>query len=46
MPDGATWDIDEKLSTYISAQFSFTIIHKELPQLGSKLITNYDALQQ
>lgn len=45
MPDGATWDIDEKLSTYISAQFSFTIIHKELPQLGSKLITNYDALQ-
>lgn len=44
MPDGATWDIDEKLSTYISAQFSFTIIHKELPQLGSKLITNYDAL--
>jgi hypothetical protein len=38
MPDGATWDIDKKLSMYINAQFNFTIIHQNLPQLESKLI--------
>ena len=38
MPDGATWDIDEKLSMYINASFNFTIIHQNLPQLNSKLI--------
>jgi hypothetical protein len=32
IPENATWDIDEKLATYIEASFSFTIIHQDLPQ--------------
>lgn len=31
IPDISSWDIDEKLAMYINAQFSFTIIGKELP---------------
>jgi hypothetical protein len=31
IPDVSSWDIDEKLAMYINAQFSFTIIGKELP---------------
>ncbi len=31
IPDASTWDIDEKLAMYINAQFSFTILGKELP---------------
>jgi hypothetical protein len=30
IPDVSSWDIDEKLAMYINAQFSFTIIGKEL----------------
>ena len=32
IPDVSSWDIDEKLAMYINAQFSFTIIGKELPK--------------
>lgn len=31
IPDVSSWDIDEKLAMYVNAQFSFTIIGKELP---------------
>lgn len=32
IPENATWDVDNKLAQYIDASFSFTIIHKDLPQ--------------
>jgi hypothetical protein len=31
IPDTSSWDLDYKLAMYINAQFSFTLIGKELP---------------
>jgi len=32
IPDDSSWDIDEQLAMCIKVSFSFTIIHKKLPQ--------------
>lgn len=32
IPQDATWDVDERLAMNIKATFSFTIIHKDLPE--------------
>jgi hypothetical protein len=41
IPDVSSWDIDEKLAMYINAQFSFTIIGKELPTYREGGFLNY-----
>lgn len=41
IPDVSSWDIDEKLAMYINAQFSFTIIGKELPTYKEGGFLNY-----
>lgn len=41
IPDVSSWDIDEKLAMYINAQFSFTILGKELPTYREGGFLNY-----
>jgi hypothetical protein len=41
IPDVSSWDIDEKLAMYVNAQFSFTIIGKELPTYKEGGFLNY-----
>ena len=41
IPDASSWDIDEKLAMYVNAQFSFTIIGKELPTYKEGGFLNY-----